>query len=138
MVTIEEAQEFLNQAYEARNNAVTIAYELAEMKKTSRKLVASFELIPGGANKYDISNAIARIEIKTEELRKKQELWVEKTKIIEDCISNLPVNIKIKRVLSLRYLSFQKWNKIKEEMCYSERHVMRLHLLGLEATAKKL
>lgn len=65
MVTIEKAQEFLNQAYEARNNAVTIAYELAEMKKTSRKLVASFELIPGGVNKYDISNDIARIEVKT-------------------------------------------------------------------------
>ena len=33
MVTIEEAQDFLNQAYEAKNNAVTIAYELAEIKK---------------------------------------------------------------------------------------------------------
>ncbi len=136
MATVEEAEKFLNQAYEARSNAVTIAYELSEMKKTSRKLVASFELIPGGTHKYDISNDIARIEIKTEELRQKQELWIEKTKVIEKFINNLSVDIKVKRVLSLRYLSFQKWNKIKEEMCYSERHVMRLRSVGLEATAK--
>lgn len=33
MATIEEAQKFLNQAYEARSTAIALAYELAEIKK---------------------------------------------------------------------------------------------------------
>lgn len=139
MVTTDEAEKYLNQVYETRNNALTVAYQLAEMKQTSRKLIASYELMFGGTNnKYDMSKDIVRIEAKEKELQIKKEIWIEKAKEIEDCINNLPVDINVKRVLSLRYLSFQKWNKIKEEMCYSERHVMRLRAIGLKETAKIL
>ena len=69
MATIEEAQKFLNQAYEARSTAIALAYELAEIKKTSRTLIASYQLTFGKTNqKYDISAEISKIEEKASEL----------------------------------------------------------------------
>nr|DAR31484.1 MAG TPA: Protein of unknown function (DUF1492) [Caudoviricetes sp.] len=139
MVTIEKAQEFLNQAYEARNNAVTIAYELAEMKKTSRILIASYQLTFGKTNqKYDISAEISKIEEKASELEKERNLWLAKVKEIETFIKELDIDVKMKRILSLRYLSFQKWSVIQKEMKYSRSHVMRMHKQGLEFVSDKL
>lgn len=139
MATIEEAQEFLNQAYEARNNAVTIAYELAEMKKTSRTLIASYQLTFGKTNqKYDISAEISKIEEKASELEKERNLWLAKVKEIETFIKELDIDVKMKRILSLRYLSFQKWSVIQKEMQYSRSHVMRMHKQGLEFVSDKL
>ena len=34
MVTTDEAEKYLNQVYETRNNALTVAYQLEEMKQT--------------------------------------------------------------------------------------------------------
>lgn len=139
MTTIEQARKFLNQAYEARNTAIALAYELAEIKKTSRKLIASYQLTFGGTNqKCDISEEIMRIEEKANELEKERNLWLAKVKEVEMFIKELDIDVKTKRILSLRYLSFQKWNVISSEMKYSERHVMRLHLLGLKFVSDKL
>ena len=139
MATIEQARKFLNQAYEARNTAIALAYELAEIKKTSRKLIASYQLTFGGTNqKCDISAEIMRIEEKANELEKERNLWLAKVKEVETFIKELNIDVKTKRILSLRYLSFQKWSVIQEEMKYSRSHVMRMHKLGLKFVSDKL
>lgn len=139
MVTIKEAKNFLNQAYEARNTAIALAYELAEIKKTSRKLIASYQLTFGGTNqKCDISAEITRIEEKANELEKERNLWLAKVKEIETFIKELDIDVKTKRILSLRYLSFQKWSVIQTEMKYSRSHVLRLHQIGLKFVSDKL
>lgn len=139
MATIEEAQKFLNQAYEARSTAIALAYELAEIKKTSRTLIASYQLTFGKTNqKYDISAEISKIEEKASELEKERNLWLAKIKEIEKFIKELDIDVKMKRILSLRYLSFQKWSVIQKEMKYSRSHVMRMHKQGLEFVSDKL
>lgn len=139
MATIEEAQKFLNQAYEARSTAIALAYELAEIKKTSRTLIASYQLTFGKTNqKYDISAEISKIEEKASELEKERNLWLAKVKKIETFIKELDIDVKMKRILSLRYLSFQKWSVIQKEMKYSRSHVMRMHKQGLEFVSDKL
>ena len=139
MATIEEAQKFLNQAYEARSTAIALAYELAEIKKTSRTLIASYQLTFGKTNqKYDISAEISKIEEKASELEKERNLWLAKIKEIEKFIKELYIDVKMKRILSLRYLSFQKWSVIQKEMKYSRSHVMRMHKQGLEFVSDKL
>lgn len=139
MATIEEAQKFLNQAYEARSTAIALAYELAEIKKTSRTLIASYQLTFGKTNqKYDISAEISKIEEKASELEKERNLWLAKIKEIEKYIKELDIDVKMKRILSLRYLSFQKWSVIQKEMKYSRSHVMRMHKQGLEFVSDKL
>lgn len=139
MATIEEAQKFLNQAYEARSTAIALAYELAEIKKTSRTLIASYQLTFGKTNqKYDISAKISKIEEKASELEKERNLWLAKIKEIEKFIKELDIDVKMKRILSLRYLSFQKWSVIQKEMKYSRSHVMRMHKQGLEFVSDKL
>ena len=139
MATIEEAQKFLNQAYEARSTAIALAYELAEIKKTSRTLIASYQLTFGKTNqKCDISAEISKIEEKASELEKERNLWLAKIKEIEKFIKELDIDVKMKRILSLRYLSFQKWSVIQKEMKYSRSHVMRMHKQGLEFVSDKL
>lgn len=139
MATIEEAQKFLNQAYEARSTAIALAYELAEIKKTSRTLIASYQLTFGKTNqKYDISAEISKIEEKASELEKERNLWLAKIKEIEKFIKELDIDVKMKRILSLRYLSFKKWSVIQKEMKYSRSHVMRMHKQGLEFVSDKL
>lgn len=139
MATIEEAQKFLNQAYEARSTAIALAYELAEIKKTSRTLIASYQLTFGKTNqKYDISAEISKIEEKASELEKERNLWLAKIKEVEKFIKELDIDVKMKRILSLRYLSFQKWSVIQKEMKYSRSHVMRMHKQGLEFVSDKL
>ena len=139
MATIEEAQKFLNQAYEARSTAIALAYELAEIKKTSRTLIASYQLTFGKTNqKYDISAEISKIEEKASELEKERNLWLAKIKEIEKFIKELDIDVKMKWILSLRYLSFQKWSVIQKEMKYSRSHVMRMHKQGLEFVSDKL
>lgn len=139
MATIEEAQKFLNQAYEARSTAIALVYELAEIKKTSRTLIASYQLTFGKTNqKYDISAEISKIEEKASELEKERNLWLAKIKEIEKFIKELDIDVKMKRILSLRYLSFQKWSVIQKEMKYSRSHVMRMHKQGLEFVSDKL
>lgn len=139
MATIEQARKFLNQAKEARNNAIVLSYKLAEMKQTSKKVIASYELAFGGTGKkYDISEDIARIEEKAEQMRLEKDLWLRKSQEIEAFLNAISIDDKIKRVLSLEYLSFINQKKIAQELCYSERHVRRLHLLGLKKVAENL
>lgn len=139
MATLKEAREFLGQAYEARNNAIVLAYELAEIKQISKNLIASYELAFGGSNqKFDISTEIAKIEEKAGELQKQKDLWLDKMQEIEMFLDRLNLDAKTKKVLSLMYLSCQNAKKISRELCYSERHIRRIHFEGLKKVADNL
>lgn len=139
MTTIDEAKRYLLQVSELRDEAIVQAYKLAEQKKTSKRLIASYELSFGGSSKkYDISDEIAKIEEKEQSLQIAREKWLAKRQEIENYINNLLVSSKIKQVLSLKYICGDRWKEISNKLYYSERQVLRLHMIGLKKVAENL
>lgn len=139
MATIEEAKQYLQQVSELRDEAIVLAYKLAEQKKTSKRLIASYELSFGGSKKkYDISDEIAKIEEKEQALQVAKEKWLSKRQEIETFINTLALKPKIKQVLSLKYICGDRWKEIADKLCYSERQILRFHLIGLKKVANIL
>lgn len=56
----------------------------------------------------------------------------EKRREIECAVNAVPDEVQ-REVLTRRYLLYQKWEVIAEEMCYSERQVFRIHGAALKA-----
>ena len=91
------------------------------------------ESVGGSNKKMDISDYVAKIDEEVAKQLKAMQIYSKKEQEIKDCIENLVVENKVKRVLSMRYLSFLKWADIAEICKYSLAHVYRLHLKGLES-----
>lgn len=134
------AKNYLDSVRIAKKDAVDKAYRIDEIKTTSKKLIASYELATGGSGKKsDMSGYLALIEEAVEAQTVAMQIYIKKQKEIQDCIDKLNVNMNVRHVLSMRYISFQKWSSIAKAMdnC-SIRHIYRLHNEGLEAVLKKI
>lgn len=135
---LEIAKRYLDSVREAKLNAIDIAYRVKELKTTSKKLIAVYQMesVGGSNKKMDISDYIAKIDEEVDKQLKAMHIYSKKEKEIRECIENLNVEDKIKRILSMRYLSFQKWKDIAEIYKYSINHVYRLHIQGLKNVLK--
>lgn len=131
---LEMAKKYLDSVREAKLNAVDIAYRVKELKTTSKKLIAVYQMESvGGTNKkMDISDYVAKIEEEVAKQLKAMQIYSKKEQEIRECIEALDVEDKVKRVLSMRYLSFLKWVDIANVCNCSIRYVYKLHILGLE------
>ena len=93
----------------------------------------------GGTNKkWIISDYVVKIEEEVAKQLKAMQIYSKKEQEIRECIENLNVEDKIKRVLSMRYLSFLEWYEIANICNYSLNHIYRLHRLGLISFVNKL
>ena len=131
---LEMAKKYLDSVREAKLNAVDIAYRVKELKTTSKTLIAVYQMESvGGTNKkMDISDYVAKIEEEVAKQLKAMQIYSKKEQEIRECIEALDVEDKVKRVLSMRYLSFLKWVDIANVCNCSIRYVYKLHILGLE------
>lgn len=131
---LEMAKKYLDSVREAKLNAVDIAYRVKELKTTSKKLIAVYQMESvGGTNKkMDISDYVAKIEEEVAKQLKAMQIYSKKEQEIRECIEALEVEDKVKRILSMRYLSFLKWSDIANVCNCSIRYVYKLHILGLE------
>lgn len=137
---LEIAKRYLDSVREAKLNAVDIALRVKELKTTSKKLIAVYQMeYVGGSNKkMDISDYVAKIDEEVAKQLKAMQIYSKKEKEIRECIENLNVEDKIKRVLSMRYLSFLEWCDIANICNYSLNHIYRLHRLGLVSFVNEL
>lgn len=137
---LEIAKRYLDSVREAKLNAIAIACRVKELKTTSKKLIAVYQMESVGGNnkKMDISDYIVRIDEEVSKQLKAMQIYAKKEQEVKECIDNLEVEDKVKRVLSMRYLSFLKWADIANACRYSLKHVYRLHSLGLEAVFIKI
>lgn len=135
---LEMAKKYLDSVREAKLNAVDIAYRVKELKTTSKKLIAVYQMESvGGTNKkMDISDYVAKIEEEVAKQLKAMQIYSKKEQEIRECIEALEVEDKVKRVLSMRYLSFLKWSDIAIVCNCSIRYVYKLHTLGLISICK--
>lgn len=137
---LEIAKKYLDSVREAKLNAIAIAYRVKELKTTSKKLIAVYQMesVGGSNKKMDISDYVAKIDGEVAKQLKAMQIYAKKEQEIKECIDNLEIENKVKRVLSMRYLSFLKWADIASTCNYSLNHVYRLHVIGLNSVLIKI
>lgn len=122
------AKEYLQQAYMIDR----------KIQLDSEKLAAARSALYGRSVRYDrdgsktlpqsggTENAVLRVIEMEERLHKEIDRLTEKRQEIEQAVNAVPDEIQ-REVLTRRYLLYQKWEFVAEEMNYSERHIRRLH-----------
>ena len=137
---LEIAKRYLDSVREAKLNAIAIACRVKELKTTSKKLIAVYQMESVGSSnkKMDISDYIVRIDEEVSKQLKAMQIYAKKEQEVKECIDNLEIEDKVKRVLSMRYLSFIKWADIASTCNYSLNHVYRLHVIGLNSVLTKI
>lgn len=114
-----------------------------KIKLDTEKLEAARSTLYGKAVQYDrdgskpvphgnsTENAILRVLELEERLNKEIGGLVEKRQEIEQAVNAVPDGIQ-RELLTRRYLLYQKWEVVAEEMNYSLQHIFRLHNLALK------
>ena len=139
MATVKEAKEYLEQVCTAKRKCQQLAYKIAEIKTSSKKLIAVYEMTPRGSNrKCDISDQLAIIEEKQNEMMAKYRYWIDQQVKIGNFIESLNISELTRSVLILRYIKTYRWEIIANELHISSAQVFRENKKGIEATAKKM
>lgn len=127
------AKEYLQQAYMIDR----------KIQLDSEKLAAARSALYGRSIRYDrdgsnplpksngTENAVLRVLELEEHLYKEIDRLTEKRQEIEQAVDSVPDEVQ-REVLTRRYLLYQKWELVAEEMNYSERHIRRLHEYALK------
>lgn len=128
------AKEYLRQAYIIDR----------KIRLDTEKLAAARSALYGKAVRYDsdgskpvprgnvTESAVLRIVELEERLNAEIDEFTAKRQEIECAVGSVPDEVQ-REVLTRRYLLYQKWEVIAEEMCYSERQVFRIHGAALRA-----
>lgn len=127
------AKEYLRQAYIIDRR----------LKLDTEKLSAARSALYGKAARYGsdgskpvprgnvTESAVLRVMELEERLTKEIDELTEKRREIECAVGAVPDEVQ-REILTRRYLLYQKWEVIAEEMNYSERHIRRLHGYALK------
>lgn len=122
------AKEYLQQAYIIDRR----------IKLDTEKLAAARSALYGKTVRYDsdgfkpvprvngTENAVLRIMELEERLNREIDELTEKRQKIEQAVNAVPDEVQ-REILTRRYLLYQKWEVIAEEMCYSERRIFQIH-----------
>lgn len=139
MIKIDEAKEYLQQVYKAKQVCLRCNADLEELRATSIMLIPSYKERTGFSNiKHDTSDFISKLEQQEEEMERLKLEWLNKRIEIKSFLNNINMSENIKNVLILRYVSLKKWEEIACSINCSFRWVHTLHSQGLSIVAKKI
>lgn len=122
------AKEYLQQAYIIDRR----------IKLDTEKLAAARSALYGKTVRYDsdgskpvprvngTENAVLRVMELEERLNREIDELTAKQQEIELTVNAVPDEVQ-REILTRRYLLYQKWEVIAEEMCYSERRIFQIH-----------
>lgn len=126
-------KEYLQQAYRIDR----------KIKLDTEKLAAARSALYGKTARYDsdgsnpvpygnvTESAVLRVMELEERLNREIDELTAKRQEIELVVNAVPDEVQ-REVLTRRYLLYQKWEVIAEEMNFSERHIRRLHGYALK------
>lgn len=128
------AKEYLRQAYIIDRKIKLDTEKLAVARsalyvKTVRYDRDGAKTVPQGNG---TENAVLRVMELEERLDREIDELTVKRQEIEQAVNAVPDEVR-REVLTRRYLLYQKWEVIAEEMNYSERQVFRIHGAALRA-----
>ena len=127
------AKEYLQQAYRIDRKIRLDTEELAAARsalygKTARYDSDGSKPVPCGNG---TESAVLRVMELEERLTKEIDELTAKLREIELAVNAVPDEVQ-REVLTRRYLLYQKWEDIAEEMNYSVQHIFRLHGAALK------
>lgn len=131
MPTVEEKKTFLRQYLHCVNVEKGIKDEIATLRASVMLPQSGSDGMPHGTNKSDLSGYAAKLDELIGKLQDELDnKWNARCAIV-DAIEKLPDETE-KAVLRFRYINGWKWEEIAEKLCYSDRHLTRLHGQALE------
>lgn len=127
------AKEYLQQAYIIDRKIKLDAEKLAAARSEAYGRAVRYDsdgtkAIPKGNTAESALLHVAELE---ERLKADMDKLYVKRNEIEQTINSVPDEIQ-REVLTRRYLLYQQWDVIAKKMCYSERHIRRLHGYALK------
>lgn len=127
------AKEFLNQAYRTEKNIRCISKEIQLMKELAVKTGVKLSDMPRVPNRNigRIEDAVVRLADLEEDLVENLRKLPEQRSVIMHAIGKLE-DAKLRILLEERYLFYQPWSRIAEELKLSTQHAYRLHSQALK------
>ncbi|MFA0814915.1 MAG: DUF1492 domain-containing protein [Anaerofustis sp.] len=129
-----ETAEFLGEARRLREYIMIKEEQLASLREAAERIVPGANRYAGvssghrGGGKEDLLCKIMDMESDlVTEIRKMVEA-MERVKKAVEAVEDKTMRM----ILEMRYLNFKTWEDISETMCYSERHIYRLHTQALQ------
>lgn len=125
------AKDYLRQAYKMDRRLRVLQGKVDELRSSLDYRSPSLESSGGGSSADRLPDALAKImeyEQRADELRRQ---YIDKYIEIDGTIRSVQ-NATQREVLERRYLLYQKWETIAEEMNYSLQNVYKLHGKGLQ------
>ena len=130
-----EIKEFLNRAYRMREFIAIREEQLAELRTVSERITPqSYARIGNRMNNNDsiLERTLCKIIDLEAEITADIGSMIDAMQQIRSAIAAVE-DKNYRLLLEMRYLNFKNWEDISEELCYSERHIYRIHE---EAVAK--
>lgn len=130
---------YLKQVEEAKNEAIKASYTLEEVKTTSKKLIAKYQLCIGSSNNINsiVEERYERQEKAVDILLKKMLYWENKVIEIRNFIESLNITSREKTILTLKYVCNKSSHEIGDILGLSVRHINRIHIATLKALLKQ-
>ena len=131
---------YLKKAFELNKKIDADIAELVRLQEQSTCIPSTSNLSQDKAacgNMIDITgNTATRIADLEKLIKSKIDRLVDIKQVISNCIEKISAET-MRLILQKRYLSFQEWDEIADDLNYTLRHTMRLHALALQEIERK-
>ena len=132
------SKDYLQQAYIIDKQIRLDLQKLEAMKASLHGRAISYDSdgTRSASRKNVMEDSIIRAVDYEQRINTEIEMLTKKRSEIENDIISVPDEI-LREVLTRRYLLYQKWEQIAEEMNYGVRHIYKLHSKALKAFPEK-
>lgn len=120
------AKEYLSQVRTMDTRLRLIGQKIERLRSALDYRSPVLEGSGSGSNSDRLPDTISLIVDYEQQAEKLRREYIQKFIEIDSAIAAVP-NAVLREVLERRYLFYQRWEQIAEEMHYSERHILRLH-----------
>ena len=129
--SIEEKKDYLKSYQQAVYELKEAEEILDSFREESMYPSMTINFTPkSGGGRADLANLMVKVEKLERKYVEKKDKAITRLEEIRSCINELDCQVE-KKILTLRYIKFMKWEDICEEVKYSWRHVHNIHRKAL-------
>lgn len=135
-MTIHDAKEWMNQAYRAEENINSIKKEIDNLWDIAKYITPKYS--EGSVSSYTAdktARSAVKIADKMEEYEDKIKTYLQSINAVNSAIDKIQ-DADEKLILRKRYLNFEKWEQIAQDMNYSTQRIFQIHKKAMEAVCK--
>lgn len=135
IMTIEEVKSYLNQAYYLDKRITALQDELTMLESKLQRCTSSYTNVKGCGNQPTFEYTLDRVMKYRERLNREIDNLVDRKRDIRKVIDKLD-NDKEKLILYKKYINFQTFESIAEDLDITPRQVYKIHKKSLEKLQK--